>query len=65
MQLASQHLPIEYRRAVDRLAFDVVDQAATTLEDGTEVMVTADNVLISYVISGPTILYGGCKLLED
>ena len=65
MQLASQHLPVEYRRAVDRLASDIIDQASTTLEDGTEVSVKVDEVLIAYVISGPTILHGGCKLLDD
>ena len=65
MQLASQHLPVEYRRAVDRLASDIIDQASTTLEDGTEVSVKVDGVLIAYVISGPTILHGGCKLLDD
>ena len=64
MQLASQHLPIEYRRAVDRLASDIIDHASVTLEDGTEVSVRVDEIMIAYVISGPTILHGGCKLLE-
>jgi hypothetical protein len=53
------------------LASDIIKRDQTPFakiifqEDGTEIMVSTDDVQISYVISGPTILHGGCKLLED
>jgi hypothetical protein len=69
MQLASEHLPEKHRRVIDRIAEFADDDSSysTTMDDGeTQIVVktASEPRVISYVISGPNVFHGGCKLLE-